>query len=739
MRQQEYYSTKIWFYVFTILAVLYTADLSTLHAQTWVITGTVTDAAGGPIPAVDIDLVDPLNPALAISLTGDSTDLNGVFSATVLSNIATGEYILQFEPTSAHLSQEMTISLNGNLDIGTVALANGWLLSGQVVNSDGLAMSGIDIDIRSDQSGWLDLIGDETNPQGFFSVAIPAIIDEYRITFSDTALNPTVFPNEIDLGLLFGDTDTGVVTMDLAHTLTGLVVDENGVALPGIDMNVYDLSGAGIDLFNDDTNASGVFNVLVPQGTWEIRHRLVSPIAGEERVTHVVNDLIVNSNIDMGTVVVPLGYHLLGTVVSSAGTPILGAIFDAEYTTTTTPIYLSSDITNAAGEFDLLLPAGLVTLEVDPPLSGPTRISKRVSIDLPSSSPINLGTILLEDGINITGSFTDSLGTSIPLVDVEFYRTVNGQLYDTLHENGNAAGDFSAVVYADDYNLTLTPPAGSNLAPKYIYNQSCYAPTTLGTIVLEAAVNVSGIVWSATSPLPNTLIEATNVSSGVIPPWGSTLSNPDGTYQLNLGSGVWTLTASAPAGTGLQSKVIPNVSIDSDLSQDFQFPSLAASIFNLECVHNNQDVSLTWENGMTYDWIQVIRDGIPIATLAGTETSFIDTPAGSGSVEYSLRGVAFGIFSEMTDCIVDLPILFIRCDADMNSVLTISDAINVLGYLFSSTTPVCLDALDCNDSGSINIADPVLLLDLLFGNGPLPPLPYPTPGDDPTLDSLNCI
>ena len=140
--------------------------------------------------------------------------------------------------------------------------------------------------------------------------------------------------------------------MDLAHTLTGLVVDENGVALPGIDMNVYDLSGAGIDLFNDDTNASGVFNVLVPQGTWEIRHRLVSPIAGEERVTHVVNDLIVNSNIDMGTVVVPLGYHLLGTVVSSAGTPILGAIFDAEYTTTTTPIYLSSDITNAAGSTD---------------------------------------------------------------------------------------------------------------------------------------------------------------------------------------------------------------------------------------------------------------------------------------------------------------------------------------------------------------------------------------------------
>ena len=30
---------------------------------------------------------------------------------------------------------------------------------------------------------------------------------------------------------------------------------------------------------------------------------------------------------------------------------------------------------------------------------------------------------------------------------------------------------------------------------------------------------------------------------------------------------------------------------------------------------NTQDVNLTWENGTTYDWIQVVRNGIPINTL----------------------------------------------------------------------------------------------------------------------------
>ena len=142
-------------------------------------------------------------------------------------------------------------------------------------------------------------------------------------------------------------------------------------------------------------------------------------------------------------------------------------------------------------------------------LSG-LRTSKCVQFLAITYRNTNLGSILLEDGINVTGSFTNSLGSSIPLVDVEFYRTANGQLYDTLHENGNVDGDFSAVVYADDYNLTLTPPVGSNLAPKYIYNLPCYTQTSLGTIVLDTAVSVTGIVLTALSPLPGTLIEATN-------------------------------------------------------------------------------------------------------------------------------------------------------------------------------------------------------------------------------------
>ena len=132
------------------------------------------------------------------------------------------------------------------------------------------------------------------------------------------------------------------------------------------------------------------------------------------------------------------------------------------------------------------------------------------------------------------------------------------------------------------------------------------------------------------------------------------------------------------------------------------------------------------------------RDGLPLTTLLGGETSFEDPSATPGTVEYAVIGHLMGIASQPSICSVTVPLSFIRCDADMGGTITISDAINVLSYLFSSFPATCLDALDCNDNGSINIADPVNLLNFLFGAAPPPPAPYPTPGIDPTADSLNC-
>ncbi len=81
-----------------------------------------------------------------------------------------------------------------------------------------------------------------------------------------------------------------------------------------------------------------------------------------------------------------------------------------------------------------------------------------------------------------------------------------------------------------------------------------------------------------------------------------------------------------------------------------------------------------------------------------------------------------------------------RGDANANGVINpIGDSITALNYLFVPGNVVdCIDALDCNDDGDVNLGDPILLLLWGFANGqPLPP-PFPDCGDDPTIDSLTC-
>lgn len=82
----------------------------------------------------------------------------------------------------------------------------------------------------------------------------------------------------------------------------------------------------------------------------------------------------------------------------------------------------------------------------------------------------------------------------------------------------------------------------------------------------------------------------------------------------------------------------------------------------------------------------------------------------------------------------------VRGDANSSgSIEPLADAIVALNYLFVSVSGVtCLEALDCNDDASVNLADPVMLLAWGFAMGSPLPAPFPDCGVDPTDDPLTC-
>ena len=71
---------------------------------------------------------------------------------------------------------------------------------------------------------------------------------------------------------------------------------------------------------------------------------------------------------------------------------------------------------------------------------------------------------------------------------------------------------------------------------------------------------------------------------------------------------------------------------------------------------------------------------------------------------------------------------FIRGDATVDGTLNIADPIAILDVLFGGAAHDCEQSLDANDDDSVNIADAIAVLGFLFNGAPPPPAPYPLCG-----------
>ena len=79
---------------------------------------------------------------------------------------------------------------------------------------------------------------------------------------------------------------------------------------------------------------------------------------------------------------------------------------------------------------------------------------------------------------------------------------------------------------------------------------------------------------------------------------------------------------------------------------------------------------------------------------------------------------------------------FRRGDVDDDAVVTISDVVFQLDYLFrGGPRPACFAAADTNGDGSIDVSDPTYLLLYLFVGSLAPPAPFPDCGGTPADES----
>ena len=85
--------------------------------------------------------------------------------------------------------------------------------------------------------------------------------------------------------------------------------------------------------------------------------------------------------------------------------------------------------------------------------------------------------------------------------------------------------------------------------------------------------------------------------------------------------------------------------------------------------------------------------------------------------------------------------MFRRGDVDDSGGINLTDPVHLLQALFgeSGIRIRCRDAADADDNGESELTDAVYLLNFLFRRGAPPPAPFPDCGVDPTRDTASCI
>ena len=113
-------------------------------------------------------------------------------------------------------------------------------------------------------------------------------------------------------------------------------------------------------------------------------------------------------------------------------------------------------------------------------------------------------------------------------------------------------------------------------------------------------------------------------------------------------------------------------------------------------------------------------------------------PSGSGTVSVTVRNFDNQTSNGMSFTFVLPPPMFIRGDANGDTLVDVSDGVKCLLHIFGGVPSDCEDAVDANNDEQLNGTDAVYLLNYLFANGPTIPAPFPAAGADPSGSALGC-
>ncbi len=358
-----------------------------------------------------------------------------------------------------------------------------------------------------------------------------------------------------------------------ADTITGKVVDTNGIGVANVNIDAFEQStGDPVTLMNDGTDANGCFTTTIPAGVYLIRFLPPPPPTTTHLVLDVPSVVVVGTK-NMGTLVLPPGVSLGGHVQRSGGFPVPGVNIDLIDLVAKKQLVIQCDFTDSSGDFLIAVPANAIELRLDAtPVPFPVLAS--TALQLSPTGNTTLPPITLQPGFDLSGTVEDENGDPVKDADIDVFDSTTSQEQYTPGDNTDDNGDFSVVVAAGTYDVEVCPDQGDLLVAEAVGPISVSSNTSVGLIVLEPGAVLSGTVRnSGGQPLANVDIDVDLAGTAT-----SVVTCNDNTN-----------------GSGFYSVIVPFTTIDVRFTPNFSLPYGTAFSQNV-VITGNRTLNATLPN-----------------------------------------------------------------------------------------------------------------------------------------------
>jgi hypothetical protein len=358
-------------------------NMGTLVLQPGVtVSGVVHGPTGLPLAGANVDAIDTND--VTLFTPNDGSDVNGNFAVTV----PLGVTKVRVNPPTGQLlvRYETTLNITAPVNLGVITLPQAFNVSGVVVDSNsGLPISGVTVAAFDNKTLVpFSNVNPTTGTLGNFTLQLP--IGVHRLEFDPPTGNAHASRVKHSV-LVLGTTNLGSIGLRPAITLTGTVTGPGG-PVNNCDVDVETAEGMKMFTLHDNTNASGLFSVRVPAGTYRVR---VDPPPTSGLYGTRTGSQAYTVSTTVAPISVQAGVSLQLDVIGPNG-PEADADLDFFDPATGAPIIIVGDKSNAAGAISATVPTGLFDIALDA-AQGSTAAPLRVQslIAGPLATPIVLG------------------------------------------------------------------------------------------------------------------------------------------------------------------------------------------------------------------------------------------------------------------------------------------------------------------------------------------------------------